>query len=251
MAWNKSSGKLLGIDGDSCHHTHNAAKKFCAPFAYHCEGLFKDIFSDMKYSPDLRDSLTEVCDVLNVKFTMPEQFVSHRWLSAYDLSVSTQRLFQPLYIFYCSFLSAADKSLYQEVQEEILASKSVSPEARKLLKRVQTTLSQKSMTEDGKKWKQRIIEKLIFQRDYTQSILNLYSSVLALLKQYVCLFELKEPMIHKLHDQQAQLFKNFLGLFVKSEQVKHAKTSDLIKLDLTSSAKLRSDMFLGAPVTGS
>ena len=243
--------QLLDIDGDSCHHIHNAAKKFCAPFTYHCEGLFKDIFNDMKYSPDLRDSLTEICEILNLKFTMPEQFVPHRWLSAYDLSLSTLRLLEPLYLFYFSFLSAADKLIYQEIQEEILTSKSVSPDAKKLLKNVQSTVSQKNMTEDGKSRKRRIFQKLIFQREYTGSILNLYSSVLALLKQYVCLFELKEPMIHKLHDQQAQLFKNFLGLFVKSEKLKHAKTSDIIKLDLTSSANLRSDIFLGAPVTGS
>lgn len=35
---------LLNIDGDSCHHMNNVAKRFCAPFERHLENLFADIY---------------------------------------------------------------------------------------------------------------------------------------------------------------------------------------------------------------
>lgn len=40
---------LLDVDDDSCHHVHNASQKLCAPFAYHLEGLIKDIHSDFMW----------------------------------------------------------------------------------------------------------------------------------------------------------------------------------------------------------
>lgn len=39
---------LLDIDGDSYHHIHNFAKKFCKPFNGHIEKYFIDIFSDFE-----------------------------------------------------------------------------------------------------------------------------------------------------------------------------------------------------------
>lgn len=43
---------LLDVDGDSCHHIHNAAKVFVEPFANHLEGLFMDLHTDHQWSPD-------------------------------------------------------------------------------------------------------------------------------------------------------------------------------------------------------
>ncbi|CAK6970465.1 uncharacterized protein LOC117537731 isoform X2 [Scomber scombrus] len=37
---------LLDIDGDSCHHIHNAAKKFSEPFDSYLEKLFSDLHAD-------------------------------------------------------------------------------------------------------------------------------------------------------------------------------------------------------------
>ena len=68
-----SAPQLLDVDGDSCHHIHNATKRFCSVFDYHCEGLFKDLHSDFKWCPDLRNALQEMCELLSIKFTMPEQ----------------------------------------------------------------------------------------------------------------------------------------------------------------------------------
>lgn len=37
--------------------------------------------------------------MLGVKFTMPQRYVSHRWLSVYDVTMNTHRMFDALAIF--------------------------------------------------------------------------------------------------------------------------------------------------------
>lgn len=39
---------LLDVDGDVCHHVHNAAKAFCKPFNNFLEQLYIDLFNDFK-----------------------------------------------------------------------------------------------------------------------------------------------------------------------------------------------------------
>lgn len=41
---------LLDVDGDSCHHVHNAAKVFAAPFSNHLEKLFTDLHTDHQWA---------------------------------------------------------------------------------------------------------------------------------------------------------------------------------------------------------
>lgn len=43
---------LLDVDGDSCHHIHNAAKVFAAPFSNHLERLFSDLHADHQWASD-------------------------------------------------------------------------------------------------------------------------------------------------------------------------------------------------------
>jgi len=43
---------LLDVDGDSCHHVHNAAKVFAAPFSSHLERLFCDLHTDHQWASD-------------------------------------------------------------------------------------------------------------------------------------------------------------------------------------------------------
>lgn len=43
---------LLDVDGDSCHHIHNAAKVFAAPFSNHLEKLFSDLHTDHQWASD-------------------------------------------------------------------------------------------------------------------------------------------------------------------------------------------------------
>ncbi|GBL83146.1 hypothetical protein AVEN_165357-1 [Araneus ventricosus] len=90
---------LLDIDGDSCHHIHNFAKKLCKPFKGHVEKYFTDVFNDFKWSPDQKECCSEICLILGIKFTAIENMVSFRWLSCYDVSLSP---FNFIFCFYPS-----------------------------------------------------------------------------------------------------------------------------------------------------
>lgn len=51
-------------------------------------------------------------------------------------------------------------------------------------------------------------------------ILNFYSAIFPLLKEYVLLFQSRRPLIHRLHERQEKLLRNFLACFMKPEFVK-------------------------------
>ena len=54
----KEAPHLLDVDSDTCHHVHNASKKFLSPFDKHIEQLFTDLRTDMEWSTDLRAYLS-------------------------------------------------------------------------------------------------------------------------------------------------------------------------------------------------
>jgi hypothetical protein len=77
----------------------------------------------------------------------------------------------------------------------------------------------KNCTKAGKARKQRIVEKLIFRERKTRLQMSLYSSVLPILKAYVCLFQTRDPLAHKLHQKQEQVFRQLLACFVKPQNL--------------------------------
>ena len=72
---------LLAINGNSLHHVHNASKKITEQFDEFIKILFRDLFKDLKWSPDLRSYMKELAELVGVSFTMPERYVPTRWLS--------------------------------------------------------------------------------------------------------------------------------------------------------------------------
>lgn len=46
-----------------------------------------NLYTDFKWSTDLRGYLQEICFLTWGKF-MPQRFVPHHWLSCYDVSIS-------------------------------------------------------------------------------------------------------------------------------------------------------------------
>lgn len=52
--------QLLDINGDSCHHIHNASKRFSGPFNNHLEQLFSDLHADHHWAPDQVNSYTSL-----------------------------------------------------------------------------------------------------------------------------------------------------------------------------------------------
>ena len=101
---------------------HNACKQFCKPFHNLAEYLESDIHNDVAWSPDLRQYLEEICSIPDVKFTIPQHFVNHRWLSCYDACSSNIAMMDAFHIFYHSFLEPDDKALFKEPARNILNS---------------------------------------------------------------------------------------------------------------------------------
>lgn len=59
---------LLDVDGDSCHHIHNAAKQFGVPFGHHLEQLFTDLHTDHKWASD-QVIFIDIVKYMHQKFT--------------------------------------------------------------------------------------------------------------------------------------------------------------------------------------
>ena len=72
---------LLDINSNSLHHVHNASKKMMEQFDQFIEILFRDLFNDLKWSPDLQSYMKELTELIGASFTMPERYVPTRWLS--------------------------------------------------------------------------------------------------------------------------------------------------------------------------
>lgn len=204
---------LLDVDWDSCHHIHNAVKKFCEPFQGWVERLFHDLYTDFKWSSESKQILSELCSAFNLKFSVPKRFIPHRWLSAYDVSMSTLRLLDMLYLFYFPFVNdpnnhrADIRTIIQRLQNSKLESRVY--QIFELLRQ-----KNKTLTKDGRQRKERLVERLFANKNKTSLILNFYVAALPMLKEYVCQFQKQEPLIHKLHDSQLNITKNFLACFI-------------------------------------
>jgi hypothetical protein len=113
--------------------------------------------------PDLREYLQEICDFVGIKFTMPERYVSHRWLSVYDVTVDTMRLWDVYQIFYFGFMDHSDRTHYLPKIMEIYLRRNVSEKSKIRIHEIHTELGKKNMTPEGTKRKQDAYEKLFIQ----------------------------------------------------------------------------------------
>ncbi|XP_011677577.2 uncharacterized protein LOC105444695 [Strongylocentrotus purpuratus] len=242
----KQAPHLVDVDGDTCHHVHNAAKRFSKEFDNYLECMFSSIYTDFKWSPDLRDYLEELCIILGIKFTVPERYVPTRWLSVYGVGVDTLRLFDVFTLFYYSFLPASDRTHFLHLCVEIYIRKGLGSKTRDAVRDIQSKLRVKNMTKDGENRKDRITTKLFVTRTYTKLLLHFYASVLPLLKNFVLCFQKKETQIHKLHDKIVDLTKTFLACYIKPEVLQQSDKK-LKTMDVTekSSLLMLDDIFIG------
>ena len=82
---------------------------------------------------------------------------------------------------------------------------------------LQSDLALRSRTKDGKEGVRRLTNKIFVHHMWSKSVLGIYISALAVLKEYVCLFQSDECKVHMLHDSQMNVFKRFLAMFVKPQ----------------------------------
>ncbi|KAL6473257.1 hypothetical protein MHYP_G00194450 [Metynnis hypsauchen] len=198
---------LLDVDGDSCHHIHNAAKKFSEGFDGYLERLFSDLQVDHQWSPDQLFNLPDGPPSLNV---------------------------------------TADKELYKEPLESIFTKHNVNQTARARVEVVQDKLAKKGMTPQGRERKKRICQKLWHEETTTVLQLSLYKGVLAILKDYVMIFQGSQTLVHKLHDRQLELFLACLACFVKAEHITKLSPRALRELVLEDHMLLPSkDVYVG------
>ena len=162
MASNPNSEKwhntcwTLDIDGDVCHHVHNAVKKFstCVDPTGVLNKLLDDIFNDLDYSADLREDLKKICSKIGKDEKLPIKRAGHRWLSIYDLSVRFVELLEALTIFYSVWLTHEEKREYEHLSADVL--KDVNKHDRVEFFAIQSRLKKKKMTTPGKERKRRI-----------------------------------------------------------------------------------------------
>ena len=211
---------LLDIDGDICHHVHNSVKKFCAPFNNFIERLIDDLHTDSKYSPDIREAIEEICFILDISYKNPPQRISHRWLSAYDCTVTMMSMIDAFYLFYYSWLNRELLDTYKDDIQHIFDNYNLNEISIKRIKEINKSFSKKNLTEDGKDRKQRIIAKIIYEHKILILTANCYTTILPIFKSLVLVFEQKEPQIHKIHDMMVNNLRTFLTCFMKHEVIK-------------------------------
>ena len=168
--------------------------------------------TDFKYSTDLRSYLQEICFMLNLKYHSPPLRIAHRWLSAYDVTVTNMPMLDAFTLLYSAWVPATLRTTYKLYTQKI--TDTLSAQIRRIHEII-TSCRSKNLTDDERKRKLRIVEKIFYQRDKTLLFMNMYTSVLPMFKSFVLILEQNEPMIHRLHDEQTDLFRDFLACFVK------------------------------------
>lgn len=235
---------LLDIDGDTCHHAHNASKKVSDKFV---EQMFWNVHTDFHWSPDLVEALREICFLLSIRYTMPERYVPTRWLTVYDVAIDTLRLMDAYTLFYYSFLPADERLPFMRHCVEIYSRLNVSHEVRDRIRSIQCQLRQKNMTKEGKERKKKTNQRLFHERKRMLLILHFYSSCLPLLKRYTMIFQTKEPMLHKANDEQVKLLTEFMGCFIRPDLLLNKSAKRLVELDVASPTNWLqdSDIYIG------
>ena len=213
---------LLDIDGDTCHHAHNAAKAFCKPFRGGVESLLCDLHTDFKWSPESREHFYELCRLIKVSASTPQQYAAHSWLSVLNVSLDTLRLLNPLVVYYSCYLQPKSFKIYKE-QVQQAQSACFDMAALKSLKK---KIAAKTTTSDGKLRKARITEKLFTHNFHTTTTLHFYALLLPSIEKYVKFFQSREPKMHLLHSKQEEILKSFLGNFIKPESLNLRELKD-------------------------
>ena len=122
-----------------------------------------------------------------------------------------------LTIFYSSWLPKEYVEVYKDLGDEIMSDFSES--AKTLVRKLIRKMSLKKLTKEGNERKGRIVEALFYYRNETLLHLNLYIEILPIFKSFVLTFEQKEPLIHRIFDEQVELVKTLLACFIRPEML--------------------------------
>ena len=145
-----------------------------------------------------------VCDTLGMKGSSPEKYVSHRWLSVYDVSVDTVRMWDAYIVFYFAYLSDDDRVTYHSSVLDVFKKYDVGKKNQGAIQELQNEMRRKmkTMTKEGLARTKRIVEKLFYAVPKTKALIHVFTSVLPLLKESVMLFQMETTLVHLLNDRQ-------------------------------------------------
>ena len=94
--------------------------------------------------------------------------------------------------------------------------------------------------------KDRILERIFYQREQTALELGFYQASRFQLKRFMEKFQKKEPLIHFSHVEEVKLVKDFLVKFVPVSQFKALSADSLNELSLDAvELKAKDTMFIG------
>ena len=145
--------------------------------------------------------------------------VATRWLSVYDVTLSTIYMFDLYVIFYFSFLRKEDKKLYKSILNTIYSHHKLSDEVKTRTGAHQNKLKRTKLTKPGKERKDRIVHKVIVDENKTRLYASIYSSALQVMRKYVKIIQQAEPAIFSIHTKQVDVFTEFLTQFIKPEML--------------------------------
>ena len=105
------------------------------------------------------------------------------------------------------------------------------------IKDINKTFKKKTLTEDGRDRKQRIVEKLIYKHKSLLFISNSYATILPVFKSMVFVFEQKESQVHKLYDMMVNTLRSFLACFIRYEIIKNLSGKRLKKVNILDNVR--------------
>ena len=149
------------------------------------------------------------------------------------------------YLFYISWLESDLRDIYKDDIQALYNKYNLNKSGINKIKEINRNFKKKSLTEDGKDRKQRIIEKLIYKHKSLILISNCYLTILPLFKSMVLVFEQKEPQVHKLHDMMVNNLRSFLACFMKYEVIKNLSAKQLKKVNILDNVRSSRSFFVG------
>ena len=213
---------LNDVDGDTCHHIHNACKKFTAPFDKWLENLFSDLYNDAKWASDMRSFLSEICEFMSIPFSSPEMYTPQRWISVYECVVAMITKLPAVMVLYYGGMSQSDRDIYADVFKPIV--EKLNEKQLERIEKIHSLVRKKGRTKDGQERLKRITAKIFTNNHKTVMQMNFYLANLWILQEYVLVFQGKQFLVHKLHPNQIEVILKFLAHLVKPLVLNEADT---------------------------
>ena len=154
-------------------------------------------------------------------------------------------------VLYFAWLKNEEKQDYKDLITTII--RDTTQKEKRRITEIQEACSKKwrSLTSDGKERKKRILEKLFYTENVTRLHMKMYMDILPMFKSAILVLEQKEPLVHRLHEEQEGILKSFLACFIKHEVLADITAKKLKKLDVKAEANHlpESQIFLGKKST--